>query len=462
MYASIKLFVIAIVTGLILPSLSVAQPTEQEPEGQSIDRIVAVVGANIATQSELETQYLQMLSQGIEPDDLTRCRLFEELLYQKLLLNQAQVDSVDISDSQVEDELGRRLDYFIAQIGSQEKLEEYYEKSILEIKDEFRKMIRDQLLVQNMQQKLTADVKVTPSEVRRFFAKIPADSLPYVNSEIQLGRIMIKPKISQDQLDEARHKAEDLRQRVLDGEKFSTLAVLYSEDPGSSKKGGDLGFFARGQMVPEFESVAFRMKNDSVSDIFKTEYGYHFMQMIERRGEQANVRHILIKSKPSIDDIVKASELLDSLKKEIELERMDFEDAATKYSEDEDSRLNKGMMYNTNTGSTVFEMDQLSMIDQRLFLKVEKMELGSITEVMDVTEPDGTPSYNIFNLKSRTEPHVANLKEDYQKIQTAALAEKQNNMIGDWIVEKAARTYIMMDPLYENCPFNNNWIQEAQ
>jgi peptidyl-prolyl cis-trans isomerase SurA len=462
MFASIKYCVIAIVTGIVLPTISAAQPNEQEPKGQSIDRIIAVVGANIATQSELETQYLQMLGQGIEPDDLTRCRLYEELLYQKLLLNQSQVDSVEVSDSQVEDELGRRLDYFIAQIGSKEKLEEYYEKSMLEIKDEFRKMIRDQLLVQTMQQKLTADVKVTPNEVRRFFAKIPADSLPYVNSEIQLGRIMIKPKISQDQLDEARHKAEDLRQRVLDGEKFSTLAVLYSEDQGSSKKGGDLGFFERGQMVPEFESVAFRMKNDSVSDIFKTEFGYHFMQMIERRGEQANVRHILIKSKPSIDDIIKASELLDSLKKEIDADRIKFEDAATKYSEDEDSRLNKGMMYNINTGSTVFEMDQLSMIDQRLFLKVEKMKIGSITEVMDVTEPDGSPSYNIFNLKTRTEPHVANLKEDYQKIQNAALSEKQNTMVSDWIMEKASRTYIKMDPLYEGCPFSNNWIQEAQ
>ena len=462
MYASIKFIVITLLAGMFVPTIAVAQPTEQEPKGQSIDRVIAVVGGNIATQSELETQYLQMLSQGMEPDDLTRCRLYEEILYQKLLLNQSQIDSVVVSDSQVEDELGRRLDYFIAQIGSKEKLEEYYEKSLLEIKDEFRKLIRDQLLVQTMQQQLTTDVKVTPNEVRRFFAKIPVDSLPYVNSEIQLGRIMIKPKISQDQLDEARHKAEDLRQRVLDGEKFSTLAVLYSEDPGSSKKGGDLGFFSRGQMVPEFESVAFRMKNDSVSEIFKTEFGYHFMQMIERRGEQANVRHILIKSKPAIDDIIKASEKLDSLRKEIEAGTIEFEAAATRYSEDEDSRLNKGMMYNVNTGSTIFEMNQLSMIDQRLFLKVEKMDVGAITEVMDVTEPDGSPSYNIFNLKSRTEPHVANLKEDYQKIQNAALSEKQNNTISEWIAEKAGRTYIKMDPLYENCPFNNNWIQEAQ
>ena len=452
--------------GLLLGAMLVfasafAQPDEK-PEGTSIDRVIAVVGANIAMQSELETQYLQWLAQGMEPTDDTRCRLYEELLYQKLLLNQAQVDSVVVSDGQVEDELSRRLEYFIAQIGSQEKLEEYYEKSILEIKDEFRKMIKDQLLTQQMQQTVTADVKVTPTEVRRFFNNIPKDSLPYVNSEIQLGRVMIKPKVSQDQLDEARHKAEDLRQRVLDGEKFSTLAVLYSEDPGSSKKGGELGFFSRGQMVPEFESIAFRLKNDSVSDVFRTDYGYHFMQMIERRGEQANARHILIKAKPAVEDIIKASELLDSLKKEVEAANITFEEAATEFSEDDDSKLNNGMMYNINTGSTVFEMDQLSMIDQRLFLQVERMEVGTITEVMDVTEPDGTPSYNIFLLKSRTEPHVANMKDDYQKIQNAALNEKQNRMITEWIEEKASRTYVMMDPAYENCEFTNKWVQQAQ
>ena len=461
MYRSINKGIGLLLGGMLVFASAFAQEDEK-PEGTTIDRVIAVVGANIAMQSELETQYLQWLAQGMDPNDDTRCRLYEELLYQKLLLNQAQVDSVVVSDGQVEDELSRRLEYFIAQIGSQEKLEEYYEKSILEIKDEFRKMIKDQLLTQQMQQTVTADVKVTPTEVRKFFNNIPKDSLPYVNSEIQLGRVMIKPKVSQDQLDEARHKAEDLRQRVLDGEKFSTLAVLYSEDPGSSKKGGELGFFSRGQMVPEFESTAFRLKNDSVSEIFRTEYGYHFMQMIERRGEQANVRHILIKAKPAVEDIILASELLDSLKKEIDAGNITFEEAATKFSEDDDSKLNNGMMYNINTGSTVFEMDQLSMIDQRLFLQVERMDVGTITEVMDVTEPDGTPSYNIFLLKSRTEPHVANMKDDYQKIQNAALAEKQNRIIAEWIEEKASRTYIMMDPAYQDCQFNNKWVQQAQ
>jgi len=384
------------------------------------------------------------------------------VLYQKLLLNQAQVDSIEVSDAQVEDELSRRLDYFISQIGSQEKLEEYYEKSILEIKDEFRKMIKDQMLTQNMQQSLTAEIKVTPTEVRRFFNKIDTDSLPYVNSEIQMGRIMIKPEISQDQLDEARHKVEDMRQRVMDGEKMSTLAVLYSEDPGSAKKGGELGFFSRGQMVAEFESEAFRLKNDSISPVFRTEYGYHFMKMIERRGEQANVRHILVKAKPSIDDIVKSSELLDSLKKEIVAGSITFAEAATEHSQDEDSRLNNGMLYNGQNGSNTFEMDQLSSIDQRLFLQVERMEVGTMTEVMDVASAGGTPTYNIFLWKSRTEPHIASMKDDYQRIQAAAMAEKQNNAIGDWIIDKAAKTYIKMDPLYENCPFNHTWIKAEQ
>lgn len=432
---------------------------ESRPKGQSVDRIVAVVGGNIALQSELESQYLSMLQSGAEPDDLTRCRLYEELLYQKLLLNQAQVDSVVVTDSQVEDELSRRIDYFVQQIGSVEKLEEYYEKSILEIKDEFRRMIRDQMLSQQMQQTLAGDIKVTPSEVRSFFKKIPTDSLPYVNSEIELGRIMKKPDISETQLDEARMKANELRDRVLAGESFKTLAVLYSEDEGSAKKGGELGFFTRGQMVPEFEAMAFRIKKDSVSPIFKTDFGYHFMQNIERRGEQVNVRHILIKAKPSIEDVVKANEFLDSLKIAIDNDSISFEDAASRFSDDEDSRANKGMLYNVQTGSTKFEMNQLSMIDQRLFLKVEKMEIGAMTDVMQVPEADGATSYNIFILKSRSEPHEANLKDDYQRIQDAAKAEKQSRIIGEWISEKSAETYVRIDETYQSCPFNHKWVQ---
>jgi len=424
---------------------------------QSVDRIIAVVGGNITLQSELETQYLQMLSSGYEPNDDSRCILFEELLYGNLLLHRAKVDSLEVSDSEVEDELTRRLDYFVAQLGSQEKLEEYYEKSILEIKDEFRELIKEQLLSQRMQQQITGDVKVTPAEVRAYFNKIPKDSLPYINTELELGRIMRRPAITKEQKQDAKNKAEELRKRVLEGESFRALSILYSEDPGSAKNGGDLGFFQRGMMVPEFDAVAFRLKEDSISEVFETDYGYHFIEMLERRGEQINVRHILIRPKTSLDDLEKARVFLDSIRELIVDGKMTFAEAAEKFSDDEESNQNAGMMYNPMTGASVFDMEQLGSIDQKLFLTVEKMKVGDISKAVKTQSPDGKESYNLFFLKSQTEPHVANLKDDYQKIQTAALGEKKNRVIEKWINDKASKTYIRIDDAYKDCPFAHRW-----
>lgn len=427
----------------------------QEP--QSIDRVIAVVGGNITLQSELETQYIQMLASGYEPDDNSRCILFEELLYGNLLLHRAKVDSLEVSDGEVEDELNRRLEYFVAQLGSQEKLEEYYEKSILEIKDEFRELIKEQLLSQRMQQEITGDLKVTPAETRAFFNKIPTDSLPYVNTEIELGKITRRPEITKEQKAEAKAKAEELRQRVINGESFRALAILYSEDPGSSKNGGDLGFFERGMMVPEFDAVAFRLKEDSVSEVFETDYGFHFMQMMERRGEQVNTRHILIKPKTSLEDLEKARVFLDSVRELIVNEEISFAKAAEKFSDDEESKMNGGMVFNPMTGAPFFDMDQLGSIDQRLVFTIEDMEPGDISQAVKSQSPDGKESYNLYYLKSRTEPHVANMKDDYQRIQQAALAEKKNKAVEKWINEKAAQTYIKIDEAYMDCPFSHRW-----
>ncbi len=401
----------------------------QGQEKQYIDRIIAVVGGNITLQSELETQYLQMLASGYEPDDDSKCILFEELLYGNLLLHRAKIDSLSVTASEVEDEMERRLGYFIAQLGSQEKLEEYYEKSILEIKDEFRDLIKEQLLSQRMQQGITGDSKVTPSEVRLYFNKIPTDSLPHINAEVELGRIMRRPIITEEQHKQAKDKAEELRQRVLDGESFRALATLYSEDPGSAKKGGDLGFFERGMMVPEFDAVAFRLKEDSVSEVVKTDFGYHVLQMMERRGEQINVRHILIRAKTSAEDLELARQFLDSIHQVLKNEEMTFAEAAEQFSDDEESKMNGGMMFNPQTGAPAFDMEQLGSIDQRLFLTVEDLKPGDISKAVKTQSPDGKESYNLFYLKSQTEPHVANMKDDYQRIQQAALAEKQNRVI---------------------------------
>ncbi|MCF8461969.1 MAG: peptidylprolyl isomerase [Flavobacteriales bacterium] len=431
-----------------------------QQEGQVIDRVIAVVGGSITLQSELETQYLQMLSSGYEPNDDSRCIIFEELLYGNLLLHRAKVDSLVVSDGEVEDELSRRLAYFIGQLGSQEKLEEYYEKSILEIKDEFRELIKEQLLTQRMQTQITGDAKVTPAETRAYFNKIPVDSLPFINIEIELGRIMRRPALTKEQKQEARAKAEELRQRVKSGESFRALAILYSEDPGSSKTGGDLGFFERGQMVPEFDAVAFRLKEDSVSEVFETSFGFHFMEMLERRGEQINVRHILVRAKTSVEDLELARTFLDSIHGLIMDKKITFAEAAEKYSDDDESKMNGGIVYNPMTGATVFDSEQLGSIDQRLFLTVDNMKAGDISKAVKTQSPDGKESYNLFFLKSRSEPHVANMKDDYQKIQQAALGEKKNKMIQKWINDKSASTYIKIDDDFKDCPFAHRWSKE--
>lgn len=444
-----------ILTTLLAAFISIAAFAQPEP--QSLDRIIAVVGGNITLQSDLETQYVQMLAQGYEPDDDSRCIIFEELLYGNLLLHRAKVDSLDVSDAQVEDELNRRLEYFIAQLGSQEKLEEFYEKSILEIKDEFREIIKEQLLSQQMQQQITGDVKVTPAETRAYFNKIPTDSLPRINTELEIGRIMRRPEITKLQKKEAREKAEELRQRVLDGESFRALAILYSEDPGSAKNGGDLGFFTRGRMVSEFDAVAFRLKEDSVSEVFESDFGFHFMEMLERRGEQINVRHILIKPKTDVEDLEKARLFLDSLHEEIEKGNIDFSEAAEKFSDDEESKMNGGMMFNPMTGAPVFSMEELGSIGPRVVFTIEKMKPGDISKPVKTEAPDGKESYNLYYLKTKTEPHIANMKDDYQRIQMAALAEKKNKIAQKWINEKASKTYIRIDDAYKDCPFSHQW-----
>ncbi|MGE0637571.1 MAG: peptidylprolyl isomerase [Bacteroidia bacterium] len=428
---------------------------------QPVDKIIAVVGSNIIMMSDVEAQYLQILGQGYAEDPTIKCDLLEELLFQKLLVNQARLDSVEVSDDQVEEELDRRLRYFIGQIGSEEKLEAYYKKSIVEIKDDFRELIRDQLLGQNMQYKITGEVKVTPAEVRDYFSKIPSDSLPYINVELEIGRIVKKPIISKKEKDVAKARAEELRQRILDGAKFETMAKLYSEDPGSAEKGGELGFFGRGNMVPEFEALAFSLQGKEISEVFETEYGFHFLQVIERRGEQVNARHILITPKTSEGDLTGSKILLDSIYDLLMKDSLTFAEAAEKFSDDEADKNNGGIVTNPQTGSTRFEMDQLSSIDPTLFLTIDKLQVGEFSKPIITSAADGKQAYSIILLKSRTEPHKANLRDDYQKIQTAASTMKESNLVREWIEKKIATTYVRIDDAYLNCDYNNPWVKKT-
>jgi len=420
-----------------------------------VDQVIAVIGNDIILQSDIENQYQQFLSQGYKDESKTKCSLLEELVYEKLLLVQSKVDSIKVTEAQVESELDKRLRYFINQVGSEKKLEEYFNKSILEIKDEFKEKIHDQLLTQNMQQKITKDIKVTPKETRDYFEQLPKDSLPYINSELEIAEIDKLPQISQSERTAIIDKLQGLRKRIENGENFATLAVLYSDDPGSAAKGGELGFVNRGQLVPEFEAAAFSLEKGQLSDIIETEYGFHILQVIEHRGDMVNVRHILLKPKVSAQDLQRAYAQLDSIRGLIETNKISFTEAAEKFSDDAKTKNNGGTMINPNTGTTHFEASQ---IDPSIFFIVDKMKVGEISRPVSVSTPDSKQGYRIVFLKSKSDPHTANLRDDYQKIQEALLAKKQSAVINEWVNKRKSTTYIRIDNDYLSCKFKHKWI----
>lgn len=429
-----------------------------------IDKIVGFVGSDIVLHSSIENQVAQMRASGVNVTDQQRCDLLEEALYQKLLVDQAKLDSLEIPQGQVEMELDRRLRYFIGQLGSEEKLEQFYNKSISEIKEEFYDQIKDQLLAQQMQQKLTDAVQVTPAEVRAYYESIPKDSIPYINAEVTIAHIAAIPEVSQAQKDATRERLEGMRKRILDGEDFSVLAILYSEDPGSASNGGELGFTNRADLVPEFSSVGFDLEPGEVSEVVETQYGFHVIQMIERRGDEANMRHILLTVQLSPMDLEASRKQLDSLVKVLNdpNDTLTFERAANMFSDDKDSKNSGGIMRNPETGEASFEPQTLKYYDMNLPFTVQGMEIGEVAGPMPYQSMDGKRYFHIIKLVSRTVPHVANLTDDYQRIKEAALLDKKYKSMNDWIQTKIESTYIRLDSSYLNCQFQNDWSGVAQ
>ena len=427
-------------------------------EGTVVDGIVAVVGDRIILKSELENQIVSLKAQGIIIDNDTKCHLIEELLFQKLLIHHAEIDSVSVTEAQVEGELGRRLNYFISQIGSEKKLELYYKKPIQDIKDELRDIVRDQLIGQTMQSNITSGVKVTPKEVKEYFNSLPEDSIPTINSEIEVAQILINAKQGKDAREIAKDRLNTIRERILKGEQFSTLAVLYSEDEGSAKKGGELGFLGRADLVPEFSKAAFKLKNSTtVTEIIESQYGFHIIQLIERRGQKMNCRHILIKIKDDEGEILKAKNLADSVYKLISTDTLTFGELALKYSNDDKTKKSEGIMVNPQTGTAIFEIDQ---VDPQIFYVVENMKIGEISKPVPAESMDGKKGYRIVMLISKTEPHKASFETDYAKIQESALSTKHNEATNKWIASKLPSTYIKIDDEFKGCVFQNKWINQ--
>jgi peptidyl-prolyl cis-trans isomerase SurA len=427
--------------------------TAAQPIDLVIDQVSAVVGSKILLKSEIEGQYEQLLTQGATAGDDLRCRLVEQMIINKMLVNQAILDSVEVTDGQVDNELDRRIGYMVNQIGSEEKLEEYYDKSILEIKDEFRPMIRDQMMAQQMQGKITKDVSVSPADVRTFYNAIPPDSLPFINAEIEYAQIVLNVPVSEAEKQKIRERLNGYRKRVAEGEDFATLAILYSQD-GSARNGGELGFVTRGDFVPEFEAVAFKLRKDEVSEVVESRFGFHIVQLIERRGEQINVRHILIKPTFNADDIILTQLRADSLYSAIKNDSISFTDAAQRFSDDSDSRYNGGFVVKPKNGTTRFESDE---VDPSVFFQLEKMEPGEVSTPIQALSVEDKTAFKILLLKSRSEPHKANLTNDYQRIQEATLAEKESKALDEWVRKKRSATFVQISEDYRSCKNLESW-----
>lgn len=420
-----------------------------------IDEVVAIVGGHPVLWSDVENQYQQARMQGVAGDPtVMRCSIFEDLLLQKLLLYQSEIDSLVVGDDQVNSELDRRLRYYIQQFGSQEKLEEFYDKSLVEFKSELREPLRQEMLSSQQQGKIVENIKVTPSEIKAFYNELPPDSIPIIPTEYEIGQIVKQPPISPEELTIAREKISNLRERIVKGEKFATLAILYSEDPGSASKGGELGLFGRATMFPEFEAAAFNLKKKGdLSEIIKTKAGYHIMQMIERKGDYVNVRHILIIPKVSPLDLQAASNKLDSIADLIHKDSLTF-DKAVKLFSDDPGRVNGGLLQNTNSGNTRWPADEL---DPKVFFTIDKLKVGETSNPVPFATEDGTQAYRLLFLKLRTDPHRANLKDDYNKIQEWALNKKKAAAIDKWVTEKSKTAYIRINDRYKGCELRYKW-----
>jgi peptidyl-prolyl cis-trans isomerase SurA len=431
---------------------------------QNIDKTIAVVGKYIVLRSELERELKGMAANGLKITDSLRCSMFDELMYQKLLLAQADKDSIHVKDEQVDSELDRRMNYYLGQFGSEEKFEAFYGKNVKQYKDEMRDDVRNILVAQQMQQKVVSDIKVSPADVRAYYNSIPSDSLPLINTEVEIGQLVKKPIVSDEAKKAAREKLEGYRQRVLNGESMSVIATLYTEDPGSAKTGGRYDGIARGAFVPEFEAVAFRLKAGDVSEIFESAFGYHFIQLIARRGELVDVRHILVTAKVTTEDIMNAKIALDTIYQHIKDGAIDFCKACAKFSDEKETKNNCGAMQNQAAGSTKFEIEELGVIDQNLVFMLDKMKPGEISKPLinqGQQGQDAKQSFRIIYLKNRSEPHKANLKDDYQRMQGLAQAHKQKSVVDAWVNKKLRSIYVRIDDDYKSCKFTHNWKQAA-
>lgn len=429
----------------------------QAQEGKVLDKIIAVVGGEILLLSELE-ENLSLAEQqgGVLPDDAD-CLYLNQLLSQKLLVNQARLDSILVLDEEVEGQMDARFEQILNMMNNDpQQFVDFYGMTIPEAREKLRVDMKDQMLAQRMQQDIIANIEITPSEVISFFNNIPTDSLPYFNSEVEVGEIVFFPTPSDEEKDRAKNKAKELRRQVVeDGANFSELASKNSDDPGSARLGGDLGWQKRGQFVPEFEAAAYTLEPGEISEVVETEFGYHVIQLIERLGNRIHSRHILVQPRIKQSDMDLTLKEMEDVKRLIDSDSISFSKAVKKYSSDKaQSYFNDGLMSNPNNGTSFFETSELEV---DIYFTIDTMKVNDVSAPIRIVSPRNEVSYKLVKLVSMTEPHKASLKEDYSKIKNAAIEEKKAKYVVTWVEEVISNTHIRLDDDYKDCEALESW-----
>ena len=448
-----------VVTALLVSLFSV----QVFAQNNVIDEVVWVVGDEAILKSDVETERMNAQYEGRRFDGDPYCVIPEQLAVQKLFLHQAEIDSIEVSDQDILAEVERRTNWFIDQMGSKEKVEEYFNKTSTQIREMLRETVRNSFLVQKMQQKIIGDVKLVPADVRRYFKNLPQDSIPYVPTQVEVQIITVEPKIPQEEIERVKKTLRDYTDRVESGEiSFALLARMYSEDPGSARRGGEYGFQGRGQLVPEFANVVFNMTDPKkISKVFETEYGYHIAQLIEKRGDRVSYRHILLKPKVEEKELEKALVHLDSIANRIRNEKYRFEEATPYLSHDKDTRNNRGLMVNPITGTARFEMQDLAQVSQEVAKVVEGLKVGEISDAFTMIDKKGKEICAIVKLKARIEGHKATISEDYQRLKSIVQDRLGEEKLEKWILEKQKNTYVRINDEWVKCDFKYpGWIKK--
>jgi len=423
-------------------------------KAQEIDGIAAVLEEHIILKSLIEGQYQQAVAAGTFMPIDARCQILDQLLLEKLFLAQAEKDSIYVSEDEIDNELNRRMEVFVNMFGSAEKLEEYYGKTVNALKNEFRIDVRQQMLSDRMKGNIYKGLNVSPIEVKEYFDNIPSDSLPFFNAEVEIGQIVIFAKPNMKQKMAAQAKAEKIRKDIMEGSDFSFQALLYSDDPGSSNNGGDLGWVKRGAFVPDFEAVAFRLKEGEVSEVVETEFGYHVIKLIKKEGNRIKAKHVLITPATDESNLIEAKNELQKVKDKLDKGTLTFQKAVNLYSEDDQTKYSGGLMTNTETGNTFFEMNKL---EGAIAVALDNKNPGDFSDVLTYKTLRGKEGFRVIFLKSETPAHKASMDTDYSKIKAVAKQAKQAQALNDWISEKSKTVYVKLNGDFNNCNNLDKW-----